>query len=357
MERRDVRRIFVRAPNWVGDLVMATSAFRRIRESFPDAHIACAVRPFLKPLLHGSKWFDEFLEAGKAGGIRGLFRQVRELRQRAFDLAIVLPNSLETGLVPFLARVPRRLGYRQGRPGLMNLGLRAQGNRGLLRRHGPRRVPKPMPYYYEDLLDVLALPRVDIRPTLAITAEERAFLAGWLARHGVEDGRRLALLNAGASYGASKLWEVDRWVRVAREVTSKFGLLPILLAGPNDKDLVVEIARKAGALAAVDPSLPVDTLKPLCERADLMITTDAGPRHLAVAFRVPVVCLMGPNDPRYTEYCMDETIVVRKEIECSPCQLKVCPLGHRRCMTEITVEEVLVAAEQVIARSPKRGVH
>lgn len=350
MERRDVRRIYVRAPNWVGDLVMATSAFARIRANFPAAQITLAVRPFLRPLLAGTTWFDAFLAADKAGGLAGLLRQARTLRRSAFDLAIVLPNSLETALVPFLAGIPRRLGYRQGRPGLMNLGLRAESNRAFGTRHGPRRVPKPMPYYYEDLLDVIGLERGDIRPVLAVTNDERDRLKVWLAAHGIPGDARLALLNAGANYGGSKLWEVERWAEVARRLAQEHGLLPLFLAGPNDKELVAKIAALSGAVAAIDPVLPVDSLKPLCERATLMVTTDAGPRHVAVAFRLPVVCLMGPNDPRYTEYCMDESIVIRKELECSPCQLKVCPLGHRRCMTDITAEEVLAACTTLLQR-------
>ena len=352
MQLDHVRRIYVRAPNWVGDLVMATSAFRRVREAFPEAHICCGVRPFLRPLLSGASWFDEYLDVPKARGVRGLLRQVRELKDKRCDLAIVLPNSLETGLVPFLARVPLRLGYRQGRPFLMNLGLRARSNRKLFVRHGPRRIPKPMPFYYEDLLDELGLARVDVHPVLAITADERRFIDAWLAQRAVPSDARIALLNAGANYGGSKLWEPERWTQLALLLRAR-GLTPIFLAGPNDKELVQKIAGDAQAIAAVDPVLPVDTLKPLVERAALMVTTDAGPRHIAVAFHVPVVCLMGPNDPRYTSYCLDESIVIRKELPCSPCQLKVCPLGRRNCMKFITVDEVVAAADQLLARFPR----
>jgi heptosyltransferase-2 len=349
MRRESVRRIFVRAPNWVGDLIMATSAFRRIDEAFPHAHIACGLRPVLRPLLAGTPWFDEYLPMRKIDGPAALVGQVHALRAGDFDLAIVLPNSLESGLLPYLAGIPHRLGYQQGRPGLMTVGPRASGNRGWFTRHGPRRIPKPMPYYYQDLLDVLELPRVDVRPVLAVTADERARTDAWLAGHGVADTDRLVLLNAGANYGGSKLWEPERWVEIAKHFRARHALVPIFLAGPNDAALVADIARRAGAIAAVDPILPVDTLKPLAERAALMVTTDAGPRHVAVAFRLPVVCLMGPNDPRYTEYCLDETTVIRKDLECSPCQRKVCPLGHRRCMTEISTAEVLSAAERMLA--------
>ena len=79
-----------------------------------------------------------------------------------------------------------------------------------------------------------------------------------------------------------------------------------------------------------------------------MITGDTGPRHLGNAFDLPVVCMMGPNDPNYTDYCMEHTALIRKDLECMPCQRKICPLGHQRCMTEITVEEVASAGERLL---------
>jgi heptosyltransferase-2 len=342
-------KIFVRAPNWVGDMVMATPAFESIRRGYPRAEIVCGLRPWLRSLLDGSGFFDRFIETPRAGGLGGLCKQVKELRREDFDLAIILPNSFETGLVPFLARIPVRVGYRQGRPLLMNVGLRAQRLRGLFGRRGPRRVPEPMPLYYARLLKLLELPELRDRGTLTVTDEERSFIDVWARDRGIGPDDKLLLLNAGASYGASKLWEEDRFAAVARHFADAHGMVPVFLAGPNEVDMVDRIATAAGAIAAINPVLPVHTLKALVERAQLMITTDAGPRHVAVAMGVPVVCLMGPNDPRYTNYGLDRQIVIQKaELECVPCQKKQCPLGHRQCMTTIMVDEVVVAGEQLL---------
>jgi heptosyltransferase-2 len=99
--------------------------------------------------------------------------------------------------------------------------------------------------------------------------------------------------------------------------------------------------------------LPLDKLKALVARGDLMITGDTGPRHVAVAFDRPVVCLIGPTDPNYTNYCLERTVLLRKDLPCSPCQRKVCPLGHHRCMRDILVEEVVAAGEQLLAAAPR----
>ena len=90
-------------------------------------------------------------------------------------------------------------------------------------------------------------------------------------------------------------------------------------------------------------------LKPFVQRCGLMITNDTGPRHYAVALNVPVVVIMGPTDPRYTNANLDRTVVVRKELECSPCHKKVCPRGHE-CMKGIQPNEVFAAAEQLLRK-------
>jgi heptosyltransferase-2 len=346
-----VRRIWVRAPNWVGDLVMATATFARIRAAFPDAHITAGMRPYLRPLLAGSAFFDRIVDTPKPGGPRGLWRQVRAMRGERYDLAIVLPNSLATGLVPFLAGVPWRLGYRQGRPLLMNLGLRAAVRRHWWQpRSGPRRWPQPMPRYYHALLDVLGLPAGGEHPRLAVTAEEDAWVDAHLRSLGIAASERLLLLVVGANFGASKLWVPERFGEVARRFQQRHGMRALVLVGPAEVELGERIAEAGAAIALSKPVLTLDRLKALVRRGALMITGDTGPRHLAVAFDRPVVCLLGPTDANYTNYCLERQVVLRKDLPCSPCQRKVCPLGHHRCMRDITVDEVVAVGEELLAR-------
>jgi len=344
-----VRAIFVRAPNWVGDLVMATAAFARLRAAFPAARITAGVRPGLRGLLAGSSWFDAIVDSRKAAGLPGLWRQVRELRQRRCDLAVVFPNSIETGLVPFLARVPLRLGYRQGRPGLMNLGLKAKMRRRWFeRRLGPRRWPSPMPQYYRQLLDCLGIPGGAVHPQLAVTADERQWLDAHLQQLGIAASARLALFVVGANFGGSKLWPPERFAAVARHLHEQRGMTSLVVVGPAELELGKRIGELAGVPALTDPVLSLQHLKALVARCALMVTGDTGPRHMAVAFDKPIVCLMGPTDPNYTDYCMERTALIRKDLDCSPCQRKVCPLGHHRCMQDITVTEVIAAAERLL---------
>jgi heptosyltransferase-2 len=330
---------------------MASATFARIRAALPNAHITAGMRPYLRPLATGTRWFDAIVDTPRAKGVAALWQQVRTMAAADYDLAIVLPNSLATGLVPFLARVPLRLGYTQGRPFLMNRGLRAQVRRRFWqRRDGPRRWPSPMPEYYRDLLDVVGLPGASLHPELAVTPDEDAWVAQHLRSLGIADGTPLLLLVVGANFGSSKLWLPERFAAVARELQAKRGMRALVLVGPAEVELGERIAAEGSAICLSQPVLPLDKLKALVRRGAVMVTGDTGPRHLAVAFDRPVVCLIGPNDPNYTNYCLEHTVVIRKDLPCSPCQRKICPLGHHRCMRDITVDEVVAAAERLLDR-------
>ncbi|MGE3880175.1 MAG: lipopolysaccharide heptosyltransferase II [Planctomycetota bacterium] len=350
-------RVLVRAPNWVGDLVMATAAFARMRRAWPDAELTVALRPYLRDLVAGAPWFDRIVEAPKSRGWKLFWEQVGRTRAGAYDLAVVLPNSFETALIPFLARVPERVGYRQGRPGLLTRGPRAVSARPFWRRHGPRRVPEPMPQYYSRLLDSLGVPSADDRPRLCVAPAAAESVQRWLVAK-VPGTGPLVLMTAGASFGASKLWPPEHFAAVARALVAKRGARVVVLAGPAEVELAKSIADAAGdgVVAAADPVLRLAELAAICSRADLMVTTDTGPRHVAVAFDVPTICLMGPTDSRYTDYALERQVVIqRRELECVPCQRKVCPLGHHDCMRGILPERVLAAAEQQLDAFPFPG--
>jgi heptosyltransferase-2 len=110
------------------------------------------------------------------------------------------------------------------------------------------------------------------------------------------------------------------------------------IPGVKSADLVIDLR---------DDRVDLELLKPVVQRCNLMITNDTGPRHYAVAFDIPVVVIMGPTDPRYTDANLEKTIIVRRDLECAPCHHKECAL-HHSCMTEILPEEVMQAAEQLL---------
>ncbi|MFQ5506741.1 MAG: glycosyltransferase family 9 protein [Planctomycetota bacterium] len=354
------KKVFVRAPNWLGDVIMATPAFARIRGFFVEAEIVGGIKQGHVPILGGTDFFDRYLQTDRSRGIGAAFRGLGLLRRERFDLAILFPNSLSSALHAALAGVPVRFGYSNGRSLLMTHGVRARWvARKDRKRSGPRREPIPMVDYYHYLLDAVGMPRAANKPILRVEPAEDERARRWLARLGVDPEDRFIVLNPGASYGSSKLWEPSRWSRLAEELSgSSLGARHqlLLIVGPGEEPLGRKILDAAGVSlpAAIDPVFPLDVLKAVLRRASLMVTTDSGPRHVAVAFDVPHVVLMGPTHQGYTGRNLEHAKVIQHEVDCGPCHLKTCPLDHR-CMRLIRVEEVLEACLGMVGSSRGGG--
>jgi heptosyltransferase-2 len=132
-------------------------------------------------------------------------------------------------------------------------------------------------------------------------------------------------------------------------LSERFDCKLLLFIGPGEEEIGRTIVKlsKACIIDTGPDKVDLALLKPLIKRCRLLITNDTGPRHYAVAFDIPVVVIMGPTDPRYTHVNLEKTVVLRHDLECSPCHLKECSLNHN-CMTEISPEAVLTASEQLL---------
>jgi heptosyltransferase-2 len=339
------QNIVILGPTWVGDIVMATAAFADIRRAFPAARITLLLRPGREGIVAGADYFDEVIPDRSARSLRNLAATARELRRRRFDLAILFPDSFRAGLLARLAGIPRRAGFRRNLRGpLLTDPVEHRYENG-------RFVPEPMPARFGKILAALGIPSSGGRPQLAVTAEEEERARVRRARLGIAEGEPLVGLNPGASFGASKLWPPRRFARLGDLIAERWGARSVILAGPGEEALAREIEasmRSRPISTAADP-IPLGELKPFIRGLRLLVTTDAGPRHYAVAFRVPAVVVMGPTDPRHTAIHLEETEVIRLDLPCSPCHLKNCPIDHR-CMTGIPPEAVLERIESLDRR-------
>jgi heptosyltransferase-2 len=345
-------RILVRAPTWVGDAVMATPALRALRAAHPAAEIAVEGRPVLGDLLRGLPHFDEFL--GDDGrGIPGVLGRARALRGRRFDWAVLLPDSVRAALGPCLAHIPRRVGYARDplRRVLLTEALLPPADAA------GRRLPIPMVERYLRITRHLGCPDRGAHEELAVDAEVAASLDEDLARRGVGPDEEVLAVTPGAGFGPSKLWPPEHFASACDELARRFGLRPVLAPAPDEIGIARAVAGRAREpiVCRADPAVTLEELKALVARARLVLSNDTGPRHVAVALGRPVVVLMGPTDPRHTACNLERQRVLRAEVECSPCQLKVCPIDHR-CMTRLGPERVVQAAAELLGPPPRPRV-
>lgn len=338
--------VVVRAPNALGDLVMATPAFARLAAHYGRERLTLVCLPMGRPLLNGNAWFREILPYDRKGEHRGLLggmRFARLLKQRRFDLGILLPNSFGSAWQFLQGGVKRRVGYfKEGRSFLLQAGLEREHDAA------GKFVPKYTGQYFMDLLDVIGLPPGPLVPTLPVTEVDRANAASALAQRVPGDGP-LVIVAPGAAFGPSKLWPAERFAQVIKTLPETRVLLSV---GPGEEETANRVQQAAGRPFGTNQGLDLGTLKAVYEKASLVLTNDTGPRHMAVALGVPVVCIMGPNDPRYSALPgVERGEVIREAVDCTPytwpCQLKECPIDHR-CMQSISVERVSAACRVIL---------
>ncbi len=353
------RKILVRAPNWVGDVVMATPAFRCIRENFGDSHITLLIKKSLSRIISDSPWFDEVIEIEPVGrkkaygffpfpqkifngSIKGYLSLIHKLRQEKFDVCLLFPNSFSSAFTVWLSGVKKRVGYsRDTRSFLLTDSIDRLSENGKFK-------PTYMADYYLRLCTQIGCKVNSKELELFITRETEGVANELLRKYNI-DKKPFILINPGASYGSSKCWTAEGFARTADLLREVVDCNVVLTCGPGEAGLADEIERfsKKSLINLSKESIPLDILKVLVKRCMLLVTVDSGPRHFAVALKRPVVVLMGPTDPRYTKSEYEIGNVIREDVDCSPCHLKTCPTDHR-CMTMISPEKVTQACMDLI---------
>lgn len=340
---RAAGRILVRAPNWVGDVVMATPAFRALREHFPEAELSVQIRESLAPLLAGTPWFDEVLPvASHRKGIAAILREGRALRSRRFDLGLCLPDSVSSSLLMRAAGVTEVVGYARGFRGLFLTRaippLRAaDGGAWVAREH-----------QVLGLAAAVGADSSDTRLELFTTGDEEAEAAAALGEAGVGEEEGLVALAPGAAYGPSKCWPPEYFGRLA-DALAEVGLRPVLIGAPNEREVSARVVG-AARCAPVDLTgrVSLGASKAVLARSRALVCNDAGTRHVAVAFGVPVICLFGPTSLAKTNENLERVAVLAADVACRPCYHRVCPIDHR-CMTRIEPERVIRTAMESLA--------
>ena len=343
-----VGRILIRGVNWIGDAVMTTPAIGAVREQFPAAEITLLANPLVAELFSPHDWVDRvvvFDRKGRHHGIGGRIRLAAELRQQRFDLAVILPNSFDSALVPWLAGIPHRLGKRSDGRGWL-LTHRYSATNETPGRHEVR--------YYIDLLAHFGISGRATAPYLVTTPAEDADAAALLAAHGIEGGNFVLGINPGATFGSAKRWYPERFAQVARRLAAEWKARVVIFGGPDETGIAAEIEQHmAGTCLNLAGRTTVRNLMALIRRCDFFITNDSGPMHIAAAFGIPLVAIFGPTDHTGTAPYSDRAVVVRKEIDCAPCKLRECPSDHR-CMTMVTADDVVAAAMGLFRQTPAR---
>ncbi len=329
-----MNNILVRGVNWVGDTILTYPTVQALKNLYPKSHLTILVPNHLVDLWKTFPFVDEIIPFIKKGGISSIWEDLNlseSLKERKFDLALILPRSFRSALHIFAARIPIRIGYKgEGRS--LFLTHRIPRTQEVLCVH---RV-----HYYRRLMEPLGKLEPIPPPRLFLREEDRGWAEKRLEELGLLDGRPLIGINPGAAYGLAKCWYPDRFAELGRRLSEKRKATVLIFGRKKEQDIANEILESLGS-GGVDFTGETHLLQlaALLERCRLLVTNDTGTMHVASAIGTPVVAIFGSTDPVTTGPWGDGHVVVKKEVSCSPCLKRTCPTDHQ-CMELITVDEV-----------------
>jgi lipopolysaccharide heptosyltransferase II len=342
-------RIVVRGTNWIGDAVMTVPALRELRRIFPDSEIVLHTRSWAKSVFRDASFIDDILTFDSAEStLKEVLAQAGVLREHRFDLAILFPNSFASALTARFGGVPHRFGYsREGRRIFLTNPVKIPDWKN--KRHEV--------YYYMNLvaeveqhfLGTKTVLERDPDITLEVSPGRRANALKLLKESGADLTRKTVAIGAGSTNSRAKRWLPERFAELNDRLQRELGANVILLGSANEE----KVANKVMDKSVFKPirltgKTTLDEAVSILAEVDLLISNDMGLAHIAPATGTDTIVIFGPTNPETTRPFSSRAEVIRKDVECSPCMLRDCPIDHR-CMTWIATDEVFSAAAAKLA--------
>jgi heptosyltransferase II len=332
-------RSLVVAPQWIGDAVMSEPLLATLAER--GEHVSVAALPWVAPVYRAMPRVAEVIELPFAHGRLDWARrrQIAARLRGRFDAAYVLPNSIKAALIPWLARIPRRVGYHgEGRFGLLNERLPNPTGR------------PPMVAFYSALAGTNSAQGERPRLSFSDGALQAAAQAA-----GVQTGAYWVFA-PGAEYGPAKCWPAEHYAALAQTLWARHRQPVLLLGSGKETALCEQIAAAApGACIVLAGKTSLLDAMALIAAARGMVSNDSGLMHVAAAFGVPQAAVFGSTSPEHTPPLNPRARVLwlkhELKLDCSPCFDRRCRFGHTRCLTEVQPPRVEQALDQALTAS------
>lgn len=346
-------RILIRGVNWIGDAVLTIPAIKSVRKAYPDAHISLLAKPWTAEIFKASRDIDEIiLYENKFSSLIGKFRLARLLRERNFDMAILLQNAFDAAFIAWLARIPVRAGYRRDcRRFLLTTAIPITED--LLKKH--------QVHYYLNIVNSIGIKTADTLPCMQLDDRERDWAGKHIKSSFPGNSFPVVGINPGATYGSAKRWPPERFADLICRITyelegrvlifggeAEVGIANEIIAEINKLKIKRKIEKKGSRILVMSGKTSLRELAALIAECDAFVTNDSGPMHMAAALLVPTAAIFGSTNIDATGPFGEGHKVVSKTLPCSPCMKRKCPEKHLDCMTQITADEVFDAVREIL---------
>ena len=338
-----MQSILIIAPNWIGDAVSTQPLLANLKVLYPNSKIDILATNWVAPVYRACSEVHEVIEAKfehkkLQWNLRKQLAKVIEAKN--YQACFVLPNSFKSALIPWLANIPFRIGYRgELRFGLINLAL-----------DNPSKVNRPpMMEHYLALSQLLkddeSISLDRLAPKLNVSSAAKQQVEQKLQGANINSDSIYAIC-PGAEYGPSKRWPTEYFAVLAQQLIKQNSNNQIILLGSkSDHSLAQEITSKGQQASNVHNwcgNTSLDEAIALIGMSKAVVSNDSGLMHIAAALQIPQVAIFGSSDPAHTPPLSDRAKIIWLNMSCSPCHKRVCPLGHLRCLKDILPEQVLI---------------
>jgi heptosyltransferase-2 len=337
-----MQSILIIAPNWIGDAVSTQPLLANLKVLYPDSKIDVLASNWVAPIYRACSEVHEIIEAKfEHKKLQWNLRKqlAKEIEAKNYQACFVLPNSFKSALIPWLANIPFRIGYRgELRFGLINLAL-----------DNPSKINRPpMVEHYLVLSQLLkddeSISLGKLTPKLNVSTSAKQSVEKKLLGANINSDSIYAIC-PGAEYGPSKRWPTEHFAGLAQNLIAQNSNNQIILLGSkSDHALAQEItsqAKQAGKIHNWCGNTSLDEAIALIGMSKAVVSNDSGLMHVAAALKTPQVAIFGSSDPAHTPPLSDKAKVIWLNMSCSPCHQRICPLGHLRCLKDILPEQVL----------------
>jgi len=368
------RKILIVGPSWVGDMVMAQSLFNSLQRAQPTALIDVLAPGWSRPLLARMPQVRKAIELPikhRELALRKRYDLGVALRHEHYDQVILLPNSFKSALIPLFARIPLRTGWRgEMRGALLNdcrlldkasLPLMVQRFVALALPAGtlpqPDDCPRPELYIDQDAVQQ-TLQQMGIADSALMQGREQ----GWQpSREPAREstGVQRLVLCPGAEFGDSKQWPASHFADLANKALAADWQV-VIVGSANDAGIATSIQQQAqpqwqhnciNLAGRTSLAQVIDVIA----SATAVVSNDSGLMHIAAALQRPLLALYGSTSADFTPPLADRVKLLASDIECRPCFQRTCPLGHKRCLTELSAEMAWSGVQEVLADNTKPG--
>ena len=337
-----MQSILIIAPNWIGDAVSTQPLLANLKLLYPDSKIDILASNWVAPVYRACSEVHEVIEAKfEHKKLQWNLRKeiAKEIEAKNYQACFVLPNSFKSALIPWLANIPFRIGYRgELRFGLINLAL-----------DNPSKVNRPpMVEHYLALSQLLkddeSIPLDKFVPKLNVSGAAKQQVGQKLQDANINRDSIYAIC-PGAEYGPSKRWPTEHFAVLAQQLIKQNSNNQIILLGSkSDYFLAQEITSQSKLVSNIHNwcgNTSLDEAIALIGMSKAVVSNDSGLMHIAAALQIPQVAIFGSSDPAHTPPLSDKAKIMWLNMSCSPCHKRVCPLGHLRCLKDILPEQVL----------------